>query len=301
MFDWEDLRHFAAFADAGSLSAAARKLGVEHATVARRIMALEAALGTKLVDRRGRRLSLSGDGLTIASLARTVESSALAVARAATGVRSTLTGNLTISAPPTLASAILARPIVQFRHHYSKVDVTLLGEKRRSSLERLEADIAIRLGRPEVGDLIISKLGDIGFGLYGRNDYIAETLPGDWTFIGYDDELDAAPQQIALLKLAGRRPVSLRSSTLEGQLALVEAGGGVAMLPHFLAAPHAFTLAPAVTPIRREVWFVVHSDLRNSAVVRAASDLLRDELKQALLALPAGPQVASTLDEWRVG
>ncbi len=288
MFDWEDLRHFAALADTGTLSGAARKLAVEHATVARRVASLERALDLKLVDRRGRRLSLSDDGAAIAALALNVEGAALAIARAATGARATLTGELTISAPPTLASVILPPSIVRFRKRHPGVQVTVLGEKRVSSLDRLEADIAIRLGRPDAGDLIISKLGEVGFGLYGRPDYISQTSPVDWTLIGYDHEMDDAPQQAALLKLAGHRALSIRSSTLEGQRALAEAGGGVAMLPHFLAASRELVLAPGIAQVRREVWLVVHSDLRKSPIVSAASDLFRDELKLALQGLANG-------------
>lgn len=282
MFNWEDLRHFGALAGNGTLSAAARQLGVEHATVARRVASLEAALDMKLVDRRGRRLSLTEDGFAIAELARAVDNSALAVARAATGARATVRGELTISAPPTLASVVLADPIAVLRQRYPGIGVTLLGETRRSSLERLEADIAIRLGRPEAGELTISKLGEIGFGLYARPDYLAETESADRVFIGYDGDLDQSPQNLALRDYAGARVIALRASTLESQLALVKAGAGIAMLPHFLAAPATLALVADGPIVEREVWLAIHSDLRGSAIVQAASPLLRESVKQAL-------------------
>lgn len=109
MADWENLRYFAALAQAGTLSGAARQLHVEHATIARRIAALETELNLKLVDRRGRRLSLTVDGERIAALVEHMEKDAQAIDRAAESARSELTGDVTISAPPALAAAMLVR------------------------------------------------------------------------------------------------------------------------------------------------------------------------------------------------
>src|SRR5262249_51527761 len=108
MFDWEDLRYFAALTREGSLSAAARALKVDHATVARRVAALEDALGMKLVDRRGRSYELTADGERIAALASRMEDEADTIGRAARAVRPGLTGEVSISAPPNLASTFIA-------------------------------------------------------------------------------------------------------------------------------------------------------------------------------------------------
>src|SRR5262249_38816065 len=110
--NWDDLRHFAALATAGSLSAAARVLGVEHATVARRIATLEEVLGLALVDRRGRRWTLTVEGERIAAIAERMENNALAIRRAADGARSELIGMVTISAPSALAAEYLTAPLV---------------------------------------------------------------------------------------------------------------------------------------------------------------------------------------------
>ena len=102
MFDWEDLRYFATFAREKSLSAAARHLKVDHATVARRIASLESALNLKLVDRRPRSYDLTANGERIAALGSKMEDEAFAVGRAAMAGQMGLTGEVSVSAPPTM-------------------------------------------------------------------------------------------------------------------------------------------------------------------------------------------------------
>ncbi|SMF80961.1 transcriptional regulator, LysR family [Tistlia consotensis] len=293
MADWENLRHFLALAQDGSLSAAARRLGVEHATVARRVAALEAELSVKLVDRRGRRLALTADGERIAGLAGGMEREAQAVERAAAGARSALAGLVTLSAPPALAARRLAGPLADLQARHPALRLKILGESRRALLDRREADLAVRLGRPEAGELTIVKLGETAFRLYGAPAYLAATPPADWRLIGYDETMEDSPQQQALLRLAAGRPLALRASTAEIQLAAVRAGGGVALLADFMAEGEA-GLAPAPTgaaeplPVRG-IWLALHSDLRNAAPIRAVVDCLRSALK------PAGPEDARTV------
>jgi DNA-binding transcriptional LysR family regulator len=282
MTDWENLRHFVTLARAGTLSAAARTLGVEHATVARRIAALETELNLKLVDRRGRRLSLTPEGERIATLAERMEKDAGTIARTAEAAQSVLQACVTISAPPSLANTMLAGPVVAIRKNHPGLTIRLFGESRTASLERREADIAIRLSRPESGDLTIVKLADIPYRLYASPAYLAETPPEHWTFIGYDDSLRDTPNQIALLKQAGRQGIGLQASTADFQQAAAQVGGGLAMLPDYMAAPD-----PALVPadpdgppaVTREVWMVIHSDLRDAPAIRTVADALRTALR----------------------
>ena len=106
MFDWEDLRYFTAFAQTRSLSAAARQLKVEHATVARRVTALETALGLKLVERRPRAYFLTPDGEHIAELGTRMELESFAVQRAASAGQSSVAGDVAVTAPPAMAAAL---------------------------------------------------------------------------------------------------------------------------------------------------------------------------------------------------
>jgi DNA-binding transcriptional LysR family regulator len=285
MPDWENLKSFASLVRSGTLSGAARQLAVEHATVARRIAALEEELGLRLVDRRGRRLSLTAAGKRIAELVGPMDAQALAIERAASGERSEVVGEVTVSATPALATAMLAKPIVSLRRDHPDLLVRVLSETRYLSLNHREADISVRLGRPTEGDLTASKVGVVTFHLYGSRTYLDTTSASDWTFIGYDEALDATPPQAALRRLAGDKPLALRSSTIELQLALVRAGGGVAALPDFMAAGDpVLSRARKEEVARREVWLALHTDLKSSVPVRTVATCLREFLREQLAA-----------------
>ncbi len=283
MPDWENLRYFLILARNGTLSGAARQLAVEHATVARRIAALEEELGVRLVDRRGRRLSLTSAGERIAEMAGRMNAQAEAIERAAAGGRVEIAGQVTVSALPALAATMLAEPLAELRRHHPGLLIRVLAENRYSSLDHREADIAVRFGRPTSGDLTATKVGVVTFHLYGSLKYLKATADSDWAFIGYDESLDATPPQVALHRLAGDAPLALRSSSMELQLALVQAGAGVAVLPDFIVAgdPTLSRAQPGEIS-KREVWLVFHTDLKSSVPVRTVANGLRESLRTRL-------------------
>ena len=277
--DWESLRHFSLFATHGSLSGTARSLGVEHATVARRIAALEADLQVKLIDRRGRRLVLTPDGERIAAMARAMEKDAAAIERVAAGARDTLSGEVTISAPPALAAARLVAPLAALRERHPDLDIRLIGESRSAVLERREADIAIRLSRPEEGELTIMKLGVMPFRLYASPGYLENVPESEWTFIGYDGPMTLAPHQLKLREIAAGRRVAFTASTAEIQLSATRPGAGVAILPDFMAeGVDGLECLGVDEPVfRRDIWLVIHSDMKAAASIRATIEALKSE------------------------
>jgi len=276
MVDWEDLRHFAALAETGSLSGAARLIGVEHATIARRVARLEAQTGLKLVDRRGRRFRLTVEGEKIARIAHAMGEAAAAAERLRIGHQDLLVAEVTISAPPAYATARLARPLAKLRRQHSGIRVRVIGEARQASLDRREADIAVRLSRPTVGDLTCVKIGESRFRLYATASYLESTPSDAWQFVAYDEALDAAPQQARLLALLNGRTIGLRASTLEMQTAFLLANGGVGMLPDFIAEGQDGLIVadPEEPPVTREVWAVVHTDMKDAPAIRAVMDCL---------------------------
>lgn len=276
MHDWEDLRHFAALARDKSLSAAARRLGVDHATVARRVAALEAALGLKLVDRRPRAYLLTADGERIAALAARMEEEAFAVGRAARARQPGLAGTVSISAPPTLANALIAPRLGELLRLHPGIQLRLIGEKRSASLSRREADVAVRLSRPVENTLVARKVGSFSFALYGAPAYLDTHAPGEYGFIAYDESLEDVPQQQWLLAVAGARPVVARINDLDGHRGAARGGVGIAALPHFLGAgdPGLRQVPVKSKPASREIWLVVHRDLRRVPLVRAVLDFL---------------------------
>jgi DNA-binding transcriptional LysR family regulator len=276
MLDWEDLRHFAALAREHTLSAAARALKVDHATVARRVAALEASLGLKLVDRRPRSYVLTTDGERIAALAARMEEASFAVGRAVRAVQSALAGEVSISAPPLLASTLIAPRLAELRHAHPDLHVRLIGEKRPASLSRREADLAVRLSRPTEKRLVVRKIGTIAFGLYAAPGYLAAHDPESFEFIGYDESLDDLPQQRWLKAAAGARAIVLRTNDIDSQRAAARAGVGIAALPRYLGDADA-ALAPLdvrTRPVTRDIWLVVHGDLRRAPPVRAVMTFL---------------------------
>lgn len=149
----------------GTLSAAARMLGVDHATVARRA-ALEADTGLKLIDRRARSYQLTDDGKRIAATAIPMEEAAFAVGRAVQAARPGLRGEISISSPPSLANVLIAPQLFRLRQRHSGIRIKLIGEKRVASLNRREADVALRLSRPQQAELVARKIGSFGYSLY---------------------------------------------------------------------------------------------------------------------------------------
>lgn len=288
--DWENLRFFVELARSGSLSAASRLLRVDHTTVARRMSALEADLGVRLFDRMPRGYTLTEAGERVADLAARLEEDAFAIEHFARGHADAPSGAVRLSAPPVVASAFLAPRLAPFRRRFPRVVLELIGDSRAISLNRREADLAVRLAAPEDGTLIARRLGSMAYALYADAGYAAERPETAWEFVAYDDSLDHVPQQRWLLREAGGRAVVFRANDLASLYAAARAGIGVAALPRFLGdpAPGLVRLPVASEPTARELWLLVHPDVRRAAAVRAAMDVVialfaenRDLLKGA--------------------
>lgn len=276
MIDWTDLRHFVALAREGTLSAAARALGVDHVTVARRIAALEQATGLKLVDRRARLYVLTAEGRRLAAAAAPMEETAHAVDRAIKAAHPGLTGEVSISAPPALANAMIAPRLIELRRRHPGITIKLMGEKRTASLNRREADLALRLSRPTEAGLVARRLGSFGFSLYAAPSYLRDTPSSELSFIAYDASMDEAPQQQWLKAIAGPRAIVLLTNDLTNQAAAARAGVGLAALPHFLGDldPQLVRYDAGRREISREIWLAVHADLARTPLVRAVMQFL---------------------------
>jgi len=272
--DWDDIRYFLELARAGSLSGAARQLRVEHSTVARRVEALEAALGIKLFDRLPKAWALTEEGETLVAQASRLDDEAQAFFRAALGV-SSLQGTVRVSAPPVFASHFLVPRLAGVREQWKNLNLEVVGEIRDAHLARGEADLAIRMSRPTAPGLAARCIGQMHYGLYAAHGY-AERPEAEWEFLGYDDSLRQVPQQQWLERMANGRRFSFRSNDLAALLHAARAGLGLAALPHFLAANDSGLCAiPAPgDQAQREIWLVMHPDVRRSPRVRLMADLI---------------------------
>lgn len=276
MFDWEDLRYFVAFSQEESLAKAARQLKVDHATVARRIASLEQSLELKLVDRRPRAYVLTADGERIAERGKRMQAESFAVERMSIAGQEIVSGEVVISAPPSMACNVIAPNLGKLRAQHPAVRIRLIADTRNVSLIRREADIAVRLSRPVEVDLVARKIAALPFSLYASPDYLASHVPEDYEFIGYDDSMDGTVQQTWLDAQADSRPVVFRSNSLDVQVAAARAGVGVAALPYFLGDWDDSLCAVEATgaPLTREVWLSIHNDLRHAPAIRSVMQFI---------------------------
>jgi DNA-binding transcriptional LysR family regulator len=272
---WEDVRYFLAVARLGSLSGAARQLRVEHSTVARRVEALETRLALRLFDRlpRGWRLTVEGEDLV--ALGQRIEDEALAFERAAFGA-GTHTGRVRVSAPPTLVSNFLMPRLAEQRPRWAGIELEVIGETREANLARREADMALRMGRPHSPALAARLVGKVGYGLYATPAWQARPRE-EWEFVGYDISMRQLPAVQWLDDYAGERPFALRSNDPWSLVTAARAGLGVALITHYMAQQDgALVCVDEAAPPPREVWLVLHGDVRRSPRVRRVADLIAE-------------------------
>ncbi|HEX7079419.1 MAG TPA: LysR family transcriptional regulator [Gammaproteobacteria bacterium] len=170
-------------AQSGTLSGAARKLKVDHATVSRRLAALEAALDVRLVDRLPRACRLTAIGRNVLERAMEMESAAHDISRLARSAHAPLSGRVTLSAPPVLVTHLFAEHVARFRKDYPDIRLSLSAQGQQISLSRREADVAVRLVKPVEKGNVARKIGNMHFGLYAHRSYIYLSAPERWQFI----------------------------------------------------------------------------------------------------------------------
>jgi DNA-binding transcriptional LysR family regulator len=276
MIDWEDIRHFVAVAQNGTLSGAARHLKVDHATVSRRLTTLEAALDVRLVDRLPRSCRLTAIGRQVFERAVEMEAGAHGIARLAKAAHAPLVGRVALSAPPVLVAHLLAEHLARFRTEYPDIRLSLSAQGQQVSLSRREADVAVRLVQPNEAGIVARKIGAMAFGLYAHRSYAHLTAPERWQFIAFDQSFAEMPQQRWLLGVAGGRPVACELNHISEHLIAVRAGAGVAGLPCFIGgSDHDLVRIDKNVPsFTRDIWLAVHRDLRKTPAMRAVMDFV---------------------------
>jgi DNA-binding transcriptional LysR family regulator len=282
MVDWEDIRHFLAVAQIGTLSGAARNLKVDHATVSRRLAALEAALDVRLVDRLPRSCRLTIVGRQVLERAKEMEAGAHGIARLAKAAHAPLVGRVTLSAPPVLVTHLFVEHLARFRAEYPEIRLSLSAQGQQISLSRREADVAVRLVRPNEAGIMTRKVGAMAFGLYAHRSYAHLVAPERWQFIAFDQSFADLPQQSWLLGIAGNRPVACELNHISEHLIGVRAGVGVAGLPCFIGdRDHDLVrIGEDVPPFARDVWLLVHRDLRKNPAVHAVMEFASNVISE---------------------
>lgn len=277
--DWEDLRHLLALARHGTLSATARALGVNHATVARRVAALEGALGRVLFDRRADGYALTAEGAALVEAARPMEAAALAaLSRLDHGAG--LSGVVRVTTTRALADCVVAPRLGALARAHPGIDLELVTGSRAFSLARREADIALRLGRPADSSLRGRKLAEMAHAFYAAEPWRGRAAEAP--LIGFDPDSRAVPEAAWLEKVAAGRHFALRSDSWTAQAAACAAGLGVALLPSYVAAlfPTLEKVELGAPPPPAELWLLVRPDLAAVPRVRAVADGLGEIVRQ---------------------
>jgi DNA-binding transcriptional LysR family regulator len=280
--DWEDLRYFVALARCGTLSATARDLRVNHATVARRVASLEALLGRPLFDRRADGYAVTPEGKAVLDEARAMDQAALAVLRQL-DAGAELSGLVRLSAGRVMAERFLIDRLAGFHERYPAIDLEVIGGSRVVSLARREADIAVRYGSPKDSELVARRVARIAFGLYAAPGYRARIEAGGTpAFIGFDEDSDFVAEAAWLTRRFADRRFSFRSSSQTTQAAAARAGYGVALLPRYVAAtdPGLVQVFPQEELPERDVWLVIRRDLRKVPRMRAVADYVTEVFRR---------------------
>jgi DNA-binding transcriptional LysR family regulator len=288
-FDWDDLQSFLAVARSGRLTVAARRMGVDHTTLGRRLQSLERALGANLFERHATGYSLTAQGESLLASAEAMEGLAMTIMEDLAGSAGSLSGAVRIGTPDGFGSFFLAPRIGQLATRHPDLEVQLVAMPRLFSLSKREADIAISLAQPDAGRLHGRKLTDYELGLYAARSYVAASppiasvadLPGH-RFISYIDDLLYTPELDYLPQISRDIRPQLKSASLVAQFRAVEAGAGIAVLPCFLVNDHAnlVRLLPADVSLIRSFWLLIHSDLRHLSRIRVTAEFIAEEVRR---------------------
>ncbi|TDV50238.1 LysR family transcriptional regulator [Pseudomonas graminis] len=286
--NWEDLQFFLTIARSGSLSGAARVLGVNQATVSRRLASLEAQLNVRLVDRLPRESRLTAMGQQILQDALDIEAKSFAIERKCLASSTAVRTKVSITAPPILARHFLAPHLAALARLHPLVQLSILSESHVASLSRLEADLALRLALPIEDTDIIKKVGQMRFALYAGRDYPCVDDPQQWAFVGYTERQTDFAHKRWLYDVIGAKRVACELSDLSHQYEAACTGIGVAGLPCFLADPdpRLVRLQSSFPMLDLDIWVAMHPDSRGDPVVRHISQTIAQLLESIGLGLP---------------
>jgi DNA-binding transcriptional LysR family regulator len=289
--NWDGFRYFTAAAEAGSLSAAAVALESNQSTVGRHIDALETALGIKLFQRSVKGLSLTEEGQAIYEQSQHIQNSIVKIQRVIQGGEATASGTVRLSLPEGLGQEILIPALAKFYQQYPQVKLIFNVSPTTANLTQGEADVAVRLFRPEEPDLVIKYLGEMKLGIYASKDYKKNHgVPGQLKdirkhkVITYGDMLSILPENQWLLNHSDETLRILSSDSTITRFKATVASVGLSVQPQVLARTssslmHLFKSAKLPA---HKVWLVYHKDVRHMSRIRAVVDFLSDCLGEIL-------------------
>ena len=282
-FNWNTAKAFLVTAEEGSLSAAARALGLAQPTLGRQIAALEAELEVALFQRVGRGLVLTKTGAKLLPLMRAMGDSALAASLIATGQSQNLAGKVSIAASQPYAAFLLPAILQKLRASHPEIEIEVVASDTPSDLRRREADIAIRNFQPTEPDLVARKLRTASARLYATPSYLGQighptSLSGfaKASFIGLDSQGTLAKRLAELGLPITPHSFPYAAENLLVMWEMVKGGLGIGMMDSQIAdaEPRVQRILPKFPAIEYPVWLVAHAELRNTPRIRVVFDHL---------------------------
>ena len=290
---WDHVRAFVAAADQGSLSGAARTLNLTQPTLGRQIDRMEKDLGLKLFVRASHGLILTEEGTDLLPEARAMASAAQALERSASGGGDALRGTVRVTASEIIGGAVLPGMLAPLMEAHPGLVIELGLSNQNEDLARRDADIAVRMTRPQQASLVAQRIGTISLGLFAHADYLARRgAPGsvadlkDHTVIGFDRK-DAVARSVDADVNAWKALFCLRTDSDLAQWLALSTGVGLGICQKPLAARHGH-LDPVLADVISfdlDMWLVMHEDLRRSHRAR----LVFAHLSKTLQAYAASP------------
>ncbi len=289
--NWNDVRYFLAVARSGRLSTAGRQLGVDHATVSRRLRSLEKALSAHLFHRAPSGYSLTPAGEDFLPLAEQMEASALLAEGSIGAEQAKISGAVRVGVPDGVGAYVVVKAAQALCDQHPALEIELIALPRQFSLSKREVDFAIGVSLPSSGRLRVQKITDYTLHLYGQRDYLARHPPVTQVAdlkhmrgIGYvqdlifDKELDYIP-----LVDPNFRP-HLTSSSVHVQLQAVLNGAGLCILHDFMAAHHPDLqrVLPAEVSFTRSFWLIVQEDYADIERIRLVSSSIVKHMRESL-------------------
>lgn len=280
--NWDDLRLFLAVAREGSLSGAARVLGITHSTVFRRIGAFEERLGVRLFERLPNGYALTQAGEEMRDSTARIEEEIAALALKVAGQDQRPSGEIRITTTDLLAVGLLPRHLAAFRTEWPGIEIKVVVADTVLDLTRREADIALRIGNPADETLVGRRVGKLGFAVYAATGPIyqeaADIQAADW--IGYGSAHGPLSRRMARWWPEMRQVY--RTNSINAAHAAARAGIGLAVLPYAIGDrdPELVREAPLPEEFFLDLWLLTHQDLRNTARVRAFLDFITTALSE---------------------
>jgi DNA-binding transcriptional LysR family regulator len=285
---WELYRSLLGVLEQGSLSGAARALGVAQPTIGRHVHALEQALGVSLFTRSQTGLLPTEAALELRGHAEAMRSAAAALKRAAEGHGAGIRGTVRVSASEVVGAEILPSVLAALRRAHPELRIELVLSNRVQDLLKREADIAVRMTTPKQGALVARRIGSVAVGLHAHRDYLAQhgtpkTLAdlARHALIGFDQETPFLRAARKTMPAWNREAFALRSDSDLAQLALIRAGCGIGACQVALARRDdalVRVLARQVA-IGLDTWITMHEDLRHNPRCRVVFDTLVEGLR----------------------